>query len=54
VAFSPHLMEPLIPDKREVLEDMARDVVARSAALGGQLHPITQKAVSGLLRIVNS
>jgi hypothetical protein len=47
-------MEPLLPDKREALEDLARDVLARSSALGGQLHPLTQKAVADLLRIVNS
>lgn len=52
--LAPHHMEPLIPDRREALEDMARDVVAKSAALSGQLHPITRKAVAGLLRIVNS
>lgn len=53
MTLGPHLMEPLLPDKRETLEDMARDVVAQSSALGGQLHPITQKAAAGLLRIVN-
>lgn len=49
-----HLMEPLLPDKRDALEDMAREVFAQSSALGGQLHRITQEAVAGLLRIVNS
>jgi Fic family protein len=54
MAFASHLMEPLIPDRREALEDMARDLLAKSAALGGQLHPISLEAVTGLLRIVNS
>ena len=54
MVLAPHLMDPLIPDRREDLEDMARNIVAKSAALGGQLHPITQDAVAGLLRIVNS
>jgi len=53
MTLGPHLMEPLLPDKREALEDMAREVVAQSSALGGQLHRITQEAVAGLLRIVN-
>jgi Fic family protein len=47
-------MDPLLPDKREALEDMAREVVAQSAALSGKLHSITQRSVVGLLRIVNS
>ncbi|MEZ4601181.1 MAG: Fic family protein [Syntrophotaleaceae bacterium] len=54
MTFGPHLMEPLLPEKREILEDMARGVLAKSAALGGRLHPLTQAAVVDLLRIVNS
>ncbi len=52
--LGPHLMEPLLPERGAILEDLAREVVAKSAALGGQLHPATQEAVAGLLRIVNS
>ena len=47
-------MEPLLPDVSPELEDMAREVVSRSAALGGQLHPVTRDAVVELLRITNS
>jgi Fic family protein len=47
-------MEPLLPDVAPELEDMAREVVSRSAALGGQLHPVTRDSVVDLLRITNS
>lgn len=47
-------MEPLLPTKAEQLEDMALNVVSRSASLGGQLHPVTQRTVVELLRIINS
>ncbi len=47
-------MEPLFPSGAPDLEDSAREVVSRSAALGGQLHVVTQQAVVGLLRIINS
>ena len=47
-------MEPLLPDGSPDLEDLAREVVSRSAALGGQLHPVTRDAVVELLRIINS
>jgi Fic family protein len=47
-------MEPLLPDVSSELEDMAREIVSRSASLGGQLHPITRNSVVELLRITNS
>ena len=47
-------MEPLLPDGSPNLEDRAREVVSRSAALGGQLHPVTRDSVVELLRIINS
>ncbi len=47
-------MEPLFPEQITDLEDMAREIVARSAALAGRLHPITQEPVIELLRIINS
>ncbi len=50
----PSQMEPLLPTGARVLEDLAREVVARSAALGGQLHPVTQGTLAELLRLVNS
>jgi Fic family protein len=50
----PSHMEPLLPAATADLEDMAREVVARSAALGGQLHPLSQQPVVELLRLINS
>lgn len=51
---NPSQMEPLLPSGAPDLEDLAREVVSRSAALGGQLHPVTQQAVVELLRLINS
>ena len=50
----PSEMEPLMPSGVPDLEDLAREVVSRSSALGGQLHPVTQQAVVELLRLINS
>jgi Fic family protein len=47
-------MEPLLPAGNPGLEDKAREIIARSAALGGQLHPISQQPVIELLRLINS
>lgn len=47
-------MEPMLPERIAGLEDLAREVVARSAALGGQLHPESQRPVIELLRLINS
>ena len=51
---TPSQMEPLFPSGAPDLDDLAREVVSQSAALGGQLHPITRQAVVELLRIINS
>lgn len=51
---NPSEMEPLLPSGVPDLEDMAREVVSRSSALGGQLHSVTQQAVVELLRLINS
>ncbi len=50
----PSEMEPLLPSGAPDLDDLAREVVSRSAALGGQLHPITQRSVVELMRLINS
>ncbi|BCR06186.1 hypothetical protein DESUT3_32550 [Desulfuromonas versatilis] len=50
----PSHMEPLLPVATAELADLAREVVARSAALGGQLHPLSQQPVVELLRLINS
>lgn len=47
-------MEPLLPKQTADLEDMAREVVARSATLGSRLHPVSQRPVVELLRLINS
>ncbi len=49
-----HHMEPLLPAGANDLTDMARDVVGRSAAPGGQLHPVSQRPLIELLRLINS
>lgn len=49
-----HHMEPLLPTGANDLADMARDIVGRSAALGGQLHPASQRPLIELLRLINS
>lgn len=50
----PSQMEPLFPSGAPDLEDLAREIVSQSAALGGQIHPITQQSVIELLRLMNS
>ena len=47
-------MEPLLPTGSDELEDLAREVVSRSAAMGGQLHPRSQEGIINLLRLINS
>lgn len=48
------IMEPLLPTKGNHLKDLARDLVSRSAAMGGGLHPDSQKGIIDLLRLINS
>jgi Fic family protein len=50
----PSQMEPLLPDVSPDLENLAREVVSTSAALGDRLHPVTRGAVVELLRLINS
>ncbi len=50
----PRQMEPLLPQLTAELEDQAREVLSRSAALCGKLPPVTQRALTELLRIINS
>lgn len=51
---NPTHMEPMLPSAATDLDDLAFEVVSRSSALGGQLHPVTQRAVVELLRLINS
>ena len=46
--------EPLLPSGHNELQDLAWDIIARSAALSSQLHPITQQPIIELLRLINS
>ena len=47
-------MEPLYPARSELLEDVARGVVAASARLEGRLAAETLEEIRKLLRVVNS
>jgi Fic family protein len=47
-------MEPLLPAGATALEDMARQIVGRSAALTCSLHPTSLQPVVELLRLINS
>ncbi|MFA5516852.1 MAG: hypothetical protein WDA20_11255 [Desulfuromonadales bacterium] len=46
-------MEPMLVESGE-LEDLAAQILARSAALGAQLPEVTQASMRELLRIINS
>ena len=47
-------MEPMMPEYSGLLEDMSKEIVSQSAALVGQIHPLSQKPLMELLRIINS
>jgi Fic family protein len=47
-------MEPLYPARTEVLEDLARELIAASAKLEGRLAPATLEGIRALLRMINS
>jgi Fic family protein len=47
-------MEPLLPEEQQKdLEDLATDLVAKSNALSGRLHPIIRAGVGDLVRSMN-
>jgi len=50
----PSRMTPLLPAGDEKLEDLARELLSRSAALSGMLHPKTQLGIVELIRLINS
>ncbi len=50
----PAQMEPLFPSSGEKLTDLATALIRDSAALGGQIHPLTRATIVDLLRIINS
>jgi hypothetical protein len=47
-------MTPYLPDGTSELQDQAVDVLQRSAALAGRLHPITLHGLIDFLRITNT
>lgn len=47
-------MEPMVPGKREDLEDLALEIFKASAKIAGRVHPTTAKRIIILLRNVNS
>jgi Fic family protein len=46
-------MEPLFPEENKALFDLATDLVAKSNALAGRLHPLIQQGVGDLVRSMN-
>lgn len=46
-------MEPLFPEESKSLSDLATDLVAKSSALAGRLHPLIQEGVGTLVRSMN-
>ena len=47
-------MEPLFPGGKQAdLSDLATDLVAKSNALAGRLHPVIQEGIGGLVRSMN-
>jgi Fic family protein len=46
-------MEPLFPEASKHLSDLATDLVARSNALAGRLHPVIQEGIGDLVRSMN-
>ncbi len=47
-------MEPMLPENNPVLEELALEVVRKSAALSGTLHSVTRKSIVTLVRTMNS
>lgn len=47
-------MTPLLPEQADDLQDLALEVIQRSASLGSRQHPITLHTLRELLRIINS
>ncbi len=46
-------MEPLFPEENKSLSDLATDLVAKSNALAGRLHPLIQDGIGDLVRSMN-
>jgi Fic family protein len=46
-------MEPLFPEESKRLSDLATELVAKSNALAGRLHPVMQDGIGDLVRSMN-
>jgi Fic family protein len=46
-------MEPLLPEDRQDLENLATDLVAKANMLAGRLHPVMRASVGDLVRSMN-
>jgi Fic family protein len=46
-------MEPLLPEDRQDIEDLATDLVAKAGALAARLHPVMRASVGDLVRNMN-
>ena len=51
---NPAAMEPLFPDHCLELDELAVELIRRSAALGQSAHPITRSAIVEVVRSMNS
>lgn len=49
-----HEMEPLLPKRAGELQDIALEVIQKSAVLSGRQHPVTLRSLKDFLRIINS
>ena len=49
-----HQITPLLPEEADDLQDLALEVIQKSAALGTRQHPVTLNTLRDLLRIINS
>src|ERR1019366_6530282 len=46
-------MEPMLPDERQDLEDLATELVSKASGLAGRLHPVLRASVGDLVRSMN-
>jgi Fic family protein len=54
MGYQIHRMTPLLPEEADELQDLALEVIQKSAALGNRQHPVTLDTLRELLRIINS
>ena len=51
---SPLQFTPFLPEQAEDLEDLALEIIKKSAALGARQHQITLRSLKEMLRVINS